>query len=273
MTLRSSFGVAVEVIDLIEVVDEAKKITLADETDGLNRVKQCANRVCAASDHELDLAGNLFQAFLRVSKKYDLNGYAVRCWPELPDIYGIAPCAVIGMLNDLNVVTSCEGDILGAVTMQIQKSLSSDAIPFFVDLISFDYQNNTGVVWHCGAAPSSICRNFEETTLRKHARVDGGDKKGLTNDFSVKPGRVTLAKLDETSEGYRMLIAPGTALDTEPFIRGNPLRIQFDGNVKTLISTIIKQGFEHHYSVVHADIKADLLLFCELMDIEVILVD
>ena len=60
--------------------------------------------------------------------------------------------------------------------------------------------------WHCGAAPSKLFRHFDETVLRKHGRVDGGDKKGVTNDFSLKAGRVTMAKLDETPDGYRMLI-------------------------------------------------------------------
>ena len=116
---------------------------------------------------------------------------------------------------------------------------------------------------------SDFCRNFEETQLRLHMRVDGGDKKGVTNDFSLKGGRVTLAKLDQDVDGnYRMLIAPGTAIDTEPFIRGNPLTIRFDDPVPKLIDTILKKGFEHHYAVIHADVKKELLLLCEWMKIE-----
>lgn len=273
MKLRSIFGTAVEVIDLVELINEAQNISGQDAEHGLKQVKESSSKVCAVSDEELQLSGNLFQAFMNIREKYQLDGYAVRCWPEISDIYGVAPCAVIGMLNNISLATSCEGDIYGALTMRIQQTLSNGVIPFFVDLISFDYQENTGVVWHCGAAPVSLCRNFEETTLRKHARVDGGDKKGVTNDFSIKAGRITIAKLDETANGYRMLIATGTALDTDKFIRGNPLNIKFDVCMKTLIDTIMKKGFEHHYSVVHADIKEELLSFCEIMNIEAVVVD
>ena len=272
MKLRRVFGSTVEVIDLLEVVETARGITGTEAAEGLKRVRESSGGVCAVTEAELQLAGNLFQAFRRTAAKYGLNGLAVRCWPEMSDFYGIAPCAVLGMLNDAGLPTSCEGDIPGAVTMRIQQALSGGPIPFFIDLISFDYQADTAVVWHCGAAPVSLCRRFEETELRKHARVDGGDRKGVTNDFSLKPGRITLAKMDETPTGYRMLIAPGTALDTDKFIRGNPLRIKFDGSVKTLIDTVMKQGFEHHYSVVHADIREELLAFCELMDIEPIVI-
>lgn len=266
--LRSAFGTTVEVIDLLELVETTKKLSDAETKEGLKTVRESSSQVCAVTDNELKLAGNLYMAFRKLAQKYNLDSFAIRCWPEFSDIYGIAPCAVIGMLNDAGIAASCEGDIPGAVTMKLQQSLSEGGIPFFVDLISFDYNDNTGVVWHCGAAPVSLCRRFEETVLRKHGRVDGGDKKGFTNDFSLKAGRVTMAKLDETPDGYRMLIAPGTALDTDKFIRGNPLRIKFDGDMRTLIDTIMKQGFAHHYSVVHADIKEELLAFCEFMKIE-----
>lgn len=272
LKLRAAFGLTVEVIDLLEVVETARCLTATEAAAGLATVKENAAQICAVTDRELQLAGNLFQAFLKLADKYQLNGFAIRCWPEFSDLYGIAPCAVIGMLNNAGLAASCEGDIPGAVTMQLQQALSDGGIPFFVDLISFDYHDNTGVVWHCGAAPSKLCRNFAETTLRLHGRVDGGDKKGVTNDFSLKPGRVTMAKLDETPDGYRMLIAPGTALDTDQFIRGNPLRIKFDGDMKTLIDTIMKEGFEHHYSVIHADLRDELLEFCELYHINPIVI-
>ena len=84
-------------------------------------------------------------------------------------------------------------------------------------------------------------------------------------------GRITLAKLDQSVDGhYRMLIAPGTALDTEPYLRGNPLRIRFDDPVPALIDTIMKKGFEHHYAVIHADVRRELIQFCEWMNIEIV---
>ncbi len=273
MKLRAELGVSVEVLDLLEIVNAAQKLPAADAARGLALVRKSAAGACKVSGKDLKLAGKLFQSFKKVSEKYRLTAYAVRCWPEFSDIYGIAPCAVIGMLNDARLPTSCEGDIPGAVTMQIEKELSGGLLPFFVDLISFDYKDNTAVVWHCGAAPVSLCRNFKDTALRLHMRVDGGDKKGLTNEFPLKPGRITLAKLDETGTGYRMLIASGTALDTEQIIRGNPLRVRFDGKVEALIGTIMKKGFEHHYSMVHADIKKELVAFCEWLNIETVVVE
>ena len=269
MKLRCEFGTSVEVMDLLEVVHAAEHLSEEEREAARKIVRSSSASVCGVSDGDLELAAKMLGAFLSLAKKYSLDSFAVRCWPEFSDLFGIAPCAVLGMLSNSGYPPSCEGDIPGAVTMAILRLLAGGGIPFFVDLISYDETENTGVVWHCGAAPVSLCRKFEETQLRLHMRVDGGDKKGVTNDFSLKGGRVTLAKLDQDVDGnYRMLIAPGTAIDTEPFIRGNPLTIRFDDPVPKLISTILEKGFEHHYAVIHADVKEELLLLCRWMKIE-----
>lgn len=272
MKTRAKLGIAVEVSDLVEMMDIASKLSEEQLAESRAVVKKSAARVCCVPDAELELAGKMFASFKVMAKKYHLDAFAIRCWPEMSDIFGIAPCAVIGMLNDNGIPASCEGDVPGAITMMILKELAGGGMPLFVDLISYEEKDNTGVVWHCGAAPSSLCREFEETEYRLHFRVDGGDKKGVTNDFSLKAGRVTVAKLDQDVDGhFRMLIAPGTALDTEPFIRGNPLRIHFDMPVSKLIDTIMMKGFEHHYTVIHADVKQELLQFCSWMGIEPVL--
>jgi L-fucose isomerase-like protein len=271
MRLRALIGPEIEIIDLLEIVDTSGKLSEEEVQQGLDVVKKSSAKRCEKVEAALEPAGRLYKAMLKSAEKYGLTAYAVRCWPEWSDIYGIAPCATIGMLNNIGLVSSCEGDVLGAVLMQIQASLS-EGTPFFADLISFDYDQNTAVLWHCGAAPTAICRNFEETVLNQHFRVDGGNKKGLTNEFPLKEGRVTLAQLDEDGDGYRMLIAAGTAIDTEPFIRGNPLNIRFDCSVKSFVDTIMNQGFKHHYTMVHADIENELLELCRWLDIEPVVV-
>lgn len=271
LQLRRELGVTVEVFDLLETVKIAEALNEEALIPGRKVVMDSAATVDSLSEADLDRAARLYTAFRKLAEKYRLSTFAVRCWPEFPDYFGIAPCAVLGMLSDTGLITSCEGDVNGAVTMKLLEFLAGGGLPFFVDLISCDAASNTGVVWHCGAAPAGLCRNFSETRLRLHMRVDGGDKKGITNDFSLKAGRITLAKLDTDVDGkLRMLIAPGEAIDTDPFIRGNPLTIRFDGQVPELIDTVMRRGFEHHYAVIHADVKAALIQFCEWLGIETV---
>ncbi len=273
LQLRRDLGVAVEVMDLLEAVKTAEQLPANELKAAAAVVKRSSCKVNGLSPDDLDRAARLYGAFRKLAAKYRLDSFAVRCWPECSDFFGIAPCAVLGMLSATGLTTSCEGDVTGAVTMKLLEFLAGGGTAFFVDLISTEAAGNTGVVWHCGAAPSSLCRDFDETQLRLHMRVDGGDKKGITNDFSLKAGRITLAKLDTDVDGrMRMLIAPGEAVDTEPFLRGNPLTIRFDGSVTELVATVMKRGFEHHYAVIHADVKDALIQFCEWKQIEPVVI-
>ncbi|MDD5699449.1 MAG: L-fucose/L-arabinose isomerase family protein [Victivallaceae bacterium] len=269
MRLRSSIGCELEIIDQLEIVNTASRLSDQEINKGVEEVRKNASAFCRTVNNDLELAGKMLQAFRKTAVKYGLSSYAVRCWPEWSDSYGIAPCAVIGILNNSGLIASCEGDVLGAVLMQAQASLAG-CCPFFADLISFD--KDSAVFWHCGAAPISLCRKFEDSEMRRHFRVDGGNKKGLVNEFPLKAGAITVAQLDEEGSGYRMLIAKGKAVETEQMIRGNPLNVKFEFPVEKLIGTIMNEGFKHHYSLVHADIAEELLSVCNWHGIKPVIV-
>lgn len=271
LQLRRDLGTTVEVIDLLEVVETARALDDGALADGRAVVKDAAACVVNLAEEELDQGARMYAAFRKVAEKYRLDSLAVRCWPEWGDYFGVAPCAVIGMLIDHGLVTSCEGDVTGAVTMNLLRAAAGGGLPFFMDLIQYDFEANTGLVWHCGASPKGLCRRFEETRLRKHMRVDGGNKKGLANEFPLKAGRVTLAKYDTDVDGrQRMLLAPGEALDTEAFLRGNPLTVRFDACMEKMIQTIMDLGFEHHYALIHADVAPAMREFCAWKNIDLI---
>jgi len=81
-----------------------------------------------------------------------------------------------------------------------------------------------------------------------------------------------MMRLGETREQgkYRLFVASGTALDTDQILRGNPLKVKFDRQVSEMVDTVIGNGIEHHYVVVHGDITDKLKQFAEWMDIEVL---
>ena len=266
--LCAKFGVETEKITLLEVVERARKI-----------LEGSAEPVCEAADRvrikdvspeEVRKLKALYQALNAMAEKYRLSALALRCWPDVNDIYGLGICGLIGMLNESGLITACEGDVLGAVAMKLAQWLTDGAIPFFCDWISFDEQANTGIVWHCGAAAPSLCRGTCTPQFCKSSIIDGGGVKGVTCEFPLKPGRVTMLRLGETREQgkYRLFAAAGTALDTDQILRGNPLNVKFDRSVSEMVETVIGNGIEHHYVVVHGDIMNKLRLFARWMDLE-----
>jgi hypothetical protein len=67
-----------------------------------------------------------------------------------------------------------------------------------------------------------------------------------------------------------MFICGGEALKTEMVVRGNPSEVKLDSNVREVLGKIVTEGFEHHYAVVYADVKEELIELCNRLKIEAV---
>ena len=265
--LRKAFGVEVEGITLLELVKLAESSSGEELAAGIAAVKSGCS--CEVSEEELKKSGALFAAMKRLTAKYRLDAWAVRCWPEFSDLYGIGVCHNLGCSTSQIVPTACEGDVYGALAMLAAKRLSGSD-PFFCDMISFDEHGDTGVFWHCGAAPVSLCKKGCAPKMSKHSIIDGGGKKGVAVEFPLKPGPVTVMRIGENRDGsgFRLLAISGEGLETEQFIKGTPLKVRFKIPAMQLARTIVENGFEHHYVLCHGDIAQELKLFAKASGME-----
>ena len=271
MLLRRLLGPELKIITQHELFTIAESLTPEEVAEAEKTI--LSDAPCHPTDGpregQLEKSARLFGAVQKLKEKFLVDTFAMRCWPEviLNDLYGIAVCSTLGHLTNHGIVTACEGDVYGAVMMQIGKTISGD-LPFFCDMIVME--GEYGVAWHCGAAPCKLCKEGFKPELRCSSTVEGGGVKGITNEFPLKSGRVTIARLGEkrNGEGFRMLIAVGTGLDTDLFVRGNPLKIKFDAGCEALQKEVIYNGWEHHYALMYGDQAEVLADLCRNMDIE-----
>lgn len=275
MLLRTKIGPEIKIITEHEVIEAARNLTADELDDAVKTILSDApvHPTDGPTEDQLKKSAALFGAVKKMKDKFLVDTLAMRCWPEFisNDLYGITVCSTIGHLTNHGYLTACEGDAYGAVMMRISQELTGD-LPFFCDMIVME--GEYGVAWHCGAAPCGLCKAGYQPQLRKSATVEGGGVKGVTNEFPLKPGRVTLARLGEKrdGDGFRMLIATGEGLDTDLFVRGNPLKIKFDAGCDKLREVVINQGWEHHYALSYGDLVPELLDLCRCMDIEPVVV-
>ena len=248
-----------------EEVEEAKKILLADAD---------VDPADAPKEGQLEKSAALFAAVAKMKEKYVVDAFTFRCWPEVisDELYGIAACSTLGHLTAHGFTTACEGDVYGATMMRVGEILSGEKT-LFCDLIKL--HGDWAVAWHCGAAPCQLCREGFRPQLRCSSTVGGGHVKGVVGEFPLKPGRVTVVRLGEKRDGngYRMFVATGEGLDTELFVRGNPLRVKFDAGCDAVRRTILEEGWEHHWTLIYGDHAEAFKDLCRNMDIELHLVD
>ncbi|KKR04713.1 MAG: hypothetical protein UT30_C0004G0026 [Candidatus Uhrbacteria bacterium GW2011_GWF2_39_13] len=268
LEMREKFGVEAEGVTLLEIVkrtETASKKSLVKAREVLMNGCVCGN----VSEEELNKGTALLASFMELTEKYHLDAWTVRCWPEFSDLYGIGVCHLLGCLTGLNIPAACEGDMYGALAMLISESLTGKP-SFFCDLISFDPDGDTGLFWHCGAAPVALCRKGCKPTINKHSIIDGGDKKGLACEFPLEAGPVTVLRISESRDRkvFRLMTISGDGIETEQLLKGNPLKVKFRRSASEITETLIENGFEHHYVMARGDIAKDLKFFAKLLELE-----
>ena len=183
-----------------------------------------------------------------IVEQHVCSAIATRCWPECMVDYGGAVCAPQAMLCDDGVPAVCEADGLGALTALMLQHVSGD-VPFVADLVDARPDDDTSVVWHCGVAPASLAADDEPPAGIVHPNRH----RALLNQFALRPGRVTVARIGRGPDGLRLVVGGGTMLDRDrPFV-GTCGTLRWDVPVGDVLRTVFDCGLEHHFGVVYGD--------------------
>ncbi|WP_105615599.1 L-fucose/L-arabinose isomerase family protein [Vallitalea okinawensis] len=264
---RHEIGPEIVYYSIASLLEDAGKINDQIVND---EVKKMKTEVCCVTttDAMLVKSARLYLAIKAFQEKNAIQGFAIKCWPEFQQLYQSSVCGVVSRLNNEGIMTSCEGDVTGLVTMYMQHLITKQPC-FFADLVNI---NDEGIVkaWHCGPAPICLARDHSTTQYCEHPTIKQGI--GFAVEFKMLLGRLTMIKLKEGHEGYKFFIATGTGVEEDRDLVANQADIRFDSTAEQLLDTIMEHGIEHHYAIVYHEIKDDLLEVCKWMNIEPIIV-
>jgi L-fucose isomerase-like protein len=198
-------------------------------------------------------------------EKNNLTCLAIRCWPEFAASFGISPCAAMSILQAEEKIIACEGDALGALSMVAHQAIGGKT-PFLADFSQVDFQENYALLWHCGVAPYNLWD--EKCTRSLDSYFAGG--KGVTADFVMKEGAISIARLDYAPGEYRIFLQEGEAVPMDKELKGTYMKVIFEENVKTVLKKIIDNGIAHHISVVYGKFLEPFRIFARINNWEII---
>ncbi|MGD9118884.1 MAG: hypothetical protein PVJ08_09195, partial [Dehalococcoidia bacterium] len=92
-----------------------------------------------------------------------------------------------------------------------------------------------------------------------------------TGEFQLKSGDVTLCRLQEHDGQFKMLVAKGKAISSAQKLRGSWSWIEVP-DLDNLYSTLVKEGFTHHASMIHGDFSRAVTDACEYLGITPVVV-
>ena len=265
--------VPVSLVDIFnradQIKDEKGVIRIIDE------IKESAN--CKLVKEEtLRKAARLEIALKEFAQEKDLSAMAVQCWSAMQEIYGISACSTLGRLTQQGIMTACEVDIHGALTMLVQHLASlKTTVPHFIDwTIQHQREKDVFLAWHCGNAPMGLKARNSQIYLKSHSILGellGPERCEGTAEFQLKEGKVTLTRIVEYDGEFKMLITNGKIIPSKDKLRGSWSWVKVS-DLENLYRTLVEEGFTHHASMIHGDISSPLVEFCRFTGMEAVVV-
>ena len=214
---------------------------------------------------QVEKVAELIIKFDTFMEERDLTSIAIRCWPEFADKFGISPCAAMSILQSEGKILTCEGDVLGSLSMIAHEAIGAET-PYLADFSQVDFEDNFGLLWHCGVAP---CNLWDGKCIRALDSAFAGGK-GVTADFVMKSGPISILRIDYAPGEYRVFLQQGEAVPMEKKLKGTYAKVKFPESVDKVLNKIINNGIAHHTSVVYGDYKRPLEIFAKLKEWELL---
>lgn len=268
--LRSTFGVQVEQIDLQDVFARVRQAPAAALQSTGEALDARLDNLDELEQEPLNRSLGVYHALKEVAAELRLDGLAVRCWPEFFTELGCAACGAMSMLSDgfggdAPLPCSCEADINGTLT-QLMLAWLADSPSFGTDIVGVDLQEDRVALWHCGLAPLSMA----DPAVRPQGTIHSNRRKPLLMDFPLKPGTVTLARISQSTGRLRLVVGKGVMIAGPKPFSGTAGILKPAASAQSFLDVIMREGLEHHISLVYGDFTAELKAFASLIELPVL---
>jgi L-fucose isomerase-like protein len=265
VALKQRIGPEVVELELAPVFDAVRAVEAVAIDRVYHDLSHNLNNLSALDRNSVRGTLATYVALRQLADSEKLDGFAMRCWPEFFTELGCAACGAMSMLSNEQTSCSCEADVNGTITQLILQWLSGEPA-FGSDVVSVDAATDTAILWHCGLAPLSMA----DPAVEPIGTIHSNRQLPLLLEFTLKPGRVTLARLSEATGSYRLVVGRGEMLTAPPAFSGTCGTLRFDRSAAEVLNTIMAEGLEHHISLTYGDHVPALLSLARMLDIPVI---
>lgn len=269
--LRTKLGINVKRLPLEQVFSTARQTTPGQIATIRQHLDENLDNLAELEQKPLNGTLSVYQALRKLAEQEQLAGLAVRCWPEFFTDLGCAACGAMSMLSDglgehAPIPCSCEADANGTVTQLILHWLA-DEPSFGTDIVAMDFEEDVIALWHCGLAPLSMAN----PNYQPHGTIHSNRKVPLVMEFPLKPGIVTIARLNRHNGELRLVLGRGEMLDAPAPFAGTSGLLRLETPTRQFFDKLMQQGLEHHVSLVYGDYLAELQAFARYSSIPVLL--
>lgn len=174
------------------------------------------------------------------------------------------------LLTARHIPAAGEGDLKTCMAMMMMDRLGAGGS--YTEFYSMDFNEDFILMGHDG--PGHIAISDEKPVLRGLGLYHGKRGYGISVEFNVKTGPVTILGLTQTADGrLKMLAAEGESIPGETLQIGNTnSRLKFNLDPATFMDRWCEEGPTHHVALGVGHQVSKIRKLARLLDLELIVV-
>jgi L-arabinose isomerase len=258
-------------VEVLELCDLARRVPGPGEAPVQRKLEEARSRFAVTeSVHDSDLlwAAQAAVALDRLVEDFDLQGLAYYYRGLDGNEYErLAAALILGnsLLTARGVPASGEGDLKNCIAMLIMDRLGAGGS--YTEFYAMDFRENFVLMGHDG--PGHIAISDEKPVLRGLGLYHGKRGAGVSVEFKVKTGPVTILGFTQTADAsFKMVAAEGESIPG-PILRiGNTnSRLRFRHPPAEFLNRWCMEGPTHHCALGIGHRLPDLRKTAALLDV------
>jgi L-arabinose isomerase len=274
--VHAQLGAHVEVLEIDDLGTRVQQATDADVAAKVDEIRSVFNFADPSSDpiagpvtdEQLDWSARVAVGLDRLAADHELDGlaYYYRGADNEAELLGAGMIVGNSLLTARGVITSGEGDLKTNIAQLLLDRLGAGGS--FTEWYALDFDEQFSLMGHDG--PGHIAIAQEQPTLRSLKLFHGKRGAGLSVEFKVRYGPVTIVGCTQTAEGrLKLIVGEGESVPGETFRIGNTnSRLKFGLPPAEFFEAWCEHGPTHHVALGIGHVAGEVRNVARLLELE-----
>lgn len=265
--LRAALGVEVEAVDTLEIAQRMDRVGSAEVAPVIADIRRDWQFDREPSDAILERPVRLYLAIMEKVRERGYAAVSVIDVDGVKKLMGFTSAPALMLLADRGgLATTPENDTLGCVTQLIVRFLTGQVAPYFE---FYELMRDRILIGVPDYIPAGVADGGVRVRLAKFGEL----AEGVLNVSRARTGRVTLCRLGNRGDRYRIHVVTGEAVSPQPWeeagwTRPAPELPSLEVILDTPVTEFAGKVLGQHYILAYGDQRDRLAELCRWTGIE-----